>query len=166
MELGVDISIIQAAKQIAAEYAATEKSLEIVKNVAQDQDRTVSLLKQQYEILYEKAKQSVTTGDEIGARSFLADRQIVKESLDKAIMEQLESTKRVNKVEELLRLIKMRAEELEDLMRRSRLANVDLSLQRSTETLGVDFPTSSSFPSSIEDPLEARFRALEKDNEN
>ena len=161
-ELGVSVDTIKTARKLSSELQSAQETYQFVKDVADRNDRRVREAERDYAEQYEKAKQLLIDGDENGARVCLESRQALKLQLDKYLADQLDSVARLEKMDRLLNALRSQANELEELLQRAQMNKLDNSLDRSTERIdGISTP----FPT-VEDPLEARFRALERDKNN
>jgi hypothetical protein len=146
--LGITQEMLEAAQdcglalqQSTEGVAATKASLETHQSLARLFDRDA-------QELYEKAKESMTQGDEEIARSYLLKRTDEQEKLKKVLKLCAEEKKRLITMESNFEAIQRRALEVESLLQRT----VGAKARQDDSFTDLSLP--------VEDPLLKKFRDL------
>jgi len=151
--MGLSEDTMRLARQTAAEIEAAESSLAIVKRADNSQRDLIARLDGEMEQSYVAAEAALRGGDELKARGHLEARQEAKVRLAAAQADLPAAVERVRSMEASLAALAERARRVEEQISRSVVANRAL---RDDAILG-----SAELPPP-EDPLEKRFRDLDK----
>lgn len=170
-QLGVDVDIVTAGIKLAKELNALQDTEKILRDNLESQSFFLTRLKRDEEKAYEDAKASLVQGKEEEARNHLLQREKVKGFIAKATEETKELQKRLDNIMSLKLKLEEQGRMLENLVERSKLAKAEMMFRENQQVLerrseqqqlqGDDVLGGKVF----EDPLEEKFRKLERERE-
>ena len=150
--MGLSKDIMQLAQQTAEELKQAEESLAIVSGAERSQRNLIASLEESMASAYASAESALRSGDEAAARTFLESRQQAKAKKTLAEEELASAMQRVASMRASVDALAERANGIEQQV--SRIVSASRSAPRGDDGAPVIRPP--------EDPLEKRFRDLEK----
>eukprot|EP00614_Pseudopedinella_elastica_P006847 CAMPEP_0172595576 /NCGR_PEP_ID=MMETSP1068-20121228/15177_1 /TAXON_ID=35684 /ORGANISM="Pseudopedinella elastica, Strain CCMP716" /LENGTH=235 /DNA_ID=CAMNT_0013394177 /DNA_START=61 /DNA_END=768 /DNA_ORIENTATION=+ len=154
--LGIDKRVVEDAKVLAALLADSKDAADAARNARDTLKRQAGIFAKSESALYEQAKSMLAVGDEASARERLEERELVKASIARGAAGLAEAEARCARAERDLALVEAKAVEMDDFMRRSAIQSQLQTLEAGGAAGGL---LDDILPA--EDPLEAKFRALE-----
>lgn len=151
--MGLTKEVLEAAQLVAAELAEAEQSLGLVQEAERSQAALVQRLDETMQDMYASAQKALQADDEDGARDILTQRQGVRAKKEAAELELREASKRVAIMQTSVTELAGRATQVEQMMSRSVASRSEINSGSASQ------PRTAS---QIYDPLEEKFRDLEK----
>lgn len=149
--MGLSEDVVKLAQETAQDLANAESSLQLVQRAERSQSSLVRQLDDSMSNIYAAAEKALKDGDESAARSFLEQRQSIKLQKVAAQRELDVASQRVASMEASLAQLAVRATKIEQMVSRTVVSKRSLDIS-------LDDPYSSN----IEDPLEGKWRDLER----
>jgi len=147
---GLTKEMVQAAADVAGSLERAEESEMLVRDSLMSFQQLARRLDKEVEVLTERAKVLLTTGDEGGAKGALLKREAAKGRLVSALKSAAGEKERLKKMEDNVGVIRMRAVVVENTMKTI-----------AAETMTMNAGGGGGFELRTGDPLLEKFKALE-----
>jgi hypothetical protein len=167
--MGLTRADIDAAQAIATELSELAESLQMVTDAADLESAHVQKLVSDMDEAYIQAQAMMIAGDEVAARKYLERRESAREQLEVARANEEAARDRVAQVSAAGKALAARAAEMQALVSRTvtasaarRLDNIDQDGRARISSFEQDGSPPEDPLDSL-DPIEARFRKLERE---
>jgi phage shock protein A len=153
--LGVDEITIDLMQKLSLQLEEAKNTKNLLNDNYFNQKQYISSLEKNCDSMYEKAKEKLLINDEIGAKEYLKNALNLKSKISAAVDEASLTSNQLDTIEVSISSIESRINELNLLIARTKMANSN-----------IDNAIYEPITSTIEDPLEKRFRELERGGDN
>ena len=154
--LGITQEMLDTARDVGVALQQSMDGLKATKASLETQQSLARRLDRDATEMYDKAKDAMSSNDEDKAREFLFKRTQIQDKLKSVLVQCAQEKKRLETMEENVRVIESRALEVEALLQRT----VGAKARLDSSNKAMDDAILSDLSLSKEDPLLQKFRDI------